>query len=203
MTVREAVARYLTQGFRPLPMWGVDDRGECRCGGIDPRTRKPCNAGKHSRDEDSWKNGREYRPEDFSEQDNVALALGPWKPGKWLVCLDFDGGPVPLTMRAPPTLEQRSPRGFHQFYWVPEYEPLGNWVDCWATKWTRGWSCDVRYARGRINVEPSRSAHGRYEWANDREPAELPHGFLQRLYRERRARGLPVLSRWEREGKRP
>jgi hypothetical protein len=194
-----------------MPMWGVDDQGRCLCGGIDPRTRKACNAGKHSRDEESWKSGREYRPGDFSEEDNIALALGPWRstiPQTWLVCLDFDAplvSPLMLTsgFSLPDTLTQRSPRGLHWFYTVLPFEALGNWVDAFQTKFREGWALDIRYARGRINVAPSRSAFGSYEWLDEREPVPLPAEFIQRILRERRLRGLPVESRWHRGDKRP
>ncbi len=207
MSVREAVARYLARGFRPMPMHGVDELGRCLCGGIDPRTGKPCNPGKHSRDEDSWKNGRVYGPEDFSERDNVALALGPWQPDRWLVCLDFDldgAAPtlLPLVAELPRTMTQRSPRGCHLFFTVRPFEPLGNWVDAFQTKYLAGWACDIRYARGRINVAPSRSAHGAYQWTDERDPVELPLQFIDRVLSERKRRGLPVLSRWDRGSKR-
>ena len=44
--IRYAVRRYIEQGFRPIPMWGVTSSGECLCGGLDARG-KPCRAGKH------------------------------------------------------------------------------------------------------------------------------------------------------------
>jgi len=207
--VRDAVDRYLARSFRPLPMWGVDDQGRCLCGGIDPRTRKPCNAGKHSRDEESWKSGRQYGPTDFTELDNIALALGPWRPGDWLVCLDVDGGRPELLARSmgldlPPTLTQQSPRGAHLFFAVVPYEPLGNWNDVFGTKHREGWAVDVRYARGRVNVAPSRSAFGEYRWVDERAPiANLPRQFIRRVLDDRQRRGLEVQRRWERSGKRP
>lgn len=212
MTIRDAVAKYLFRGFRPMPMWGVDASGRCLCGGVDPRTRKPCNAGKHSKDEDSWKNGRVYGPQDFTDQDNIALALGPWSMTEWLVCLDFDGIGDAYTAdyhlggihTLPRTLEQRSPRGVHLFFRVPAWEPLGNWTDAFQTKFTEGWALDVRYARGRINAAPSRSAFGQYRWVDESAPvAPLPREFISRLYADRRRRGLEVQPRWTREGKRP
>jgi hypothetical protein len=102
-----------------------------------------------------------------------------------------------------PTLTQRSPRGVHLFFTVRPLEPLGNWVDVFQTKYRENWSLDIRYARGRINVAPSRSAYGAYEWTDEREPAPLPAEFIQRILRERRLRGLPVENAWHRGDKRP
>lgn len=210
MSIWEHVSRYIARGFKPMPMWGVNASGRCLCGGIAPGTRRPCNAGKHSKDEESWKSGRVYSPADFVEGDNVAIALGPWEPSRWLVCLDFDGVTgFPeafnrMGSELPFTLSQKSPRGLHLFYSVPPFEPLGNWVDAFQTKWSERWSLDIRYARGRINVAPSRSAHGGYQWVSEADPvAPLPRAIIHRLLSDRRRRGLEVQTRWTREGKRP
>lgn len=199
------VARYISYGFRPIPMWGVDSEGACRCGGFLPNG-SPCRPGKHSPEpiETEWKE-RRYTPADFTEGQNVALALGPWKPGKWLVCLDYDGvdgREVPF-FTLPPTLTQKSPRGLHLFFTVPEFEPLGNWTDVFRTKHEDGVALDIRYARGRINVAPSRTAFGGYHWLDWREPAPLPPEVTGRIYDTRRARGLPVLDSWDRGAKMP
>lgn len=205
--IRDAVARYLAQGLSPIPMWGVDPEGHCRCGGLLP-DGKPCRAGKHSPPhvESAWKETR-YAPGDFSEDDNVAVALGPWKPGSWLVCLDFDGLPPEADgtpfFRLPPTLTQKSPRGLHVFFTVPEWEPLGNWVDVFQTKHEDDVALDIRYARGRINVAPSRNSWGEYRWLDWREPVPLPSEVPERIYDSRRARGLEVLTAWNRGAKSP
>ena len=202
--LRAAVQNYIEHGFRPVPMWGVDPSGVCGCGGLDARGN-PCRAGKHSPEpvESDWKE-RRYGPEDFGPGMNVALALGPWQPGRWLVCLDFDGveSDVPF-FSLPPTLTQKSPRGLHLFFTVPEFEPLGNWNDVFRTKHQDGVALDIRYARGRINVAPSLTPFGRYHWQNWREPAPLPPEVPERIYDDRRARGLPVLASWDRGLKGP
>lgn len=200
-TVREAVEFYLSIGFRPMPMHGVEN-GACRCGASD------CRAGKHAPEwvESTWKEGGEYGPTDFSEQDNIAIALGPWGGADdWLVCLDLDG-PFPVEQylgTLPPTLEQASPRGRHLFYSVPPFTPLGNWVDCFVTKYGEGSALDIRYARGRVNVAPSRTLFGTYEWGAFREPAPLPESAIERVLERRVERGLPVQWEWDRGGKRP
>lgn len=212
MSIWVAVQRYISEGFRPMPLWGVDGSGRCLCGGVDRRTGKPCNAGKHSPEpiESDWKD-RAYAPSDFTEGQNVAIALGPQlRSPDWLVCLDLDGYDAEAALGLvhaqglPPTRTQLSPRGVHLFYSVRPYEPLGNWVDAFATKHQTGKACDIRYARGRVNVAPSRSAFGAYRWLDEQDPIQpLPGSFLQRIYRERRHRGLPVESHWRRDGKRP
>ncbi len=204
MSVREHVERYIARGLRPIPMWGVDAAGRCRCGSTE------CNAGKHCTDavEARWKDGAPFQPHEFDESMNVAVALGPWRFGRWLVCLDLDGAEdlspfVPHYLQPlPPTLTQKSPRGLHLFFSVPERAPLGNWVDVFATKYTRGVSLDLRYARGKVNVAPSRSAFGTYHWLDEREPAALPTVAISTILNVRRSRGLPVAQSWERGGKR-
>lgn len=200
LPIRDAVAFYRERGLRPIPMFGTHPDGRCRCGGHD------CNAGKHALDEsEPWKDGREYYPSDFEQTDNIAIALGPWSGNGWLVCLDVDGpGDIGTLLPAlPPTLTQRSPRGQHLFFTVPAYTALGNYVDCLKTKYTMGTGVDVRYARGKINVAPSRSAFGAYEWQPWRDLAALPWQVIDRILNERKRRGLPVESRWDRGRKRP
>ena len=54
-------------GLRPIPMWGVDAGGNCRCGGVLPGGR-PCNAGKHALDDrEPWKDGRAYAATECDE----------------------------------------------------------------------------------------------------------------------------------------
>lgn len=206
MSIQQAARQYIEQGFRPVPMWGVQPDGRCCCGGVLPNGRE-CRAGKHSPEpiETEWKE-RRYRPEDFTEGQNLALALGPWRPGLWLVCLDFDGLPPDYEgtpfFTLPPTLTQRSPRGRHLFFTVPEFEPLGNWIDVFQTRDSPPY-LDVFYARGRVNATPSRNPWGHYQWTDWREPAPLPREVTERIYDHRRARRLPVLDRWDRGEKVP
>lgn len=193
------MAEYLKAGLRPVPLYGVRD-GRCLCCQWDC---KPRDAGKHEPPETDglWKDGHRFGPESFPDEFNVALAMGPQSNGIWLVALDADGpfdwsllGPLP------PTRTQQSPRGEHRIFSVEPYAPLGNWVDVLRTK--PGPSLDLRYARGRLVVEPSRNAFGEYRWTDMREPAPLPEHVIDLILDERRQRGLPVLRQWEREGKR-
>ncbi len=205
--IRAAVQAYTERGFRCVPLYGVTDEGVCRCGNPGCKER---DAGKHEPPETDgqWKDGRSFGPDDFRPTDNVAIALGPWTSRggdhSWLVCLDMDGTDTPSTFfpGLPPTLTQKSPRGLHLFFRVPEFEPLGNWVDVYATR-NAGFQLDLRYARGRIVVAPSKGATGAYEWLDWRAPVPLPSSALSAIYGQRHTRGLPVLDRWERGSKAP
>jgi hypothetical protein len=200
-TVKDAVRAYTARGFRCVPLYGVDELGGCLCGSSACRPR---DAGKHEPPEsaDLWKDGRVFGPDDFHATDNVAIALGPWRAHSWLVCLDMDGTDDSRAFfpRLPATLSQRSQHGLHLFFTVPEFEPLGNWVDVFGTR-AAGFQLDLRYARGRIVVAPSRGAHGAYQWQDWRAPVPLPSSALSAIYGQRQARGLPVSSRWERGSK--
>ncbi len=203
--VRDAARQYIDLGLRVIPCHGVNDDGTCRCGGVHPRTGKPCNAGKHEKYEIEgiWKEGHEFGPSDFDERDNIAIALGPWGGDGWLCCLDVDGveGVGYWLPELPDTLTQKSPRGAHYFFTVAEYAPLGNWVRALGNVHEGG--IDLWYARGKVHVAPSRSAFGSYEWGPFREPAELPYFVVDQILERRRERGLPVLNSWERGKKRP
>lgn len=198
-----AVARYIGMGLRPVPLYGVDQHGcMCRSPGCKER-----DWGKHTEAnvEDAWKRGDRFDLMDFRPGDNVALAMGPWDGGDdWLVCLDAD---EPFSPRhnmgpLPKTLEAKSPRGQHLIYRVPAFTPLGNWVDALGTKADGHGALDIRYARGRIVVAPSRNAFGAYEWTNFVTPVPLPEHVIDVILDHRRARGLPVQSTWDRGRKR-
>lgn len=190
-------------GLRPVPLHGVMPGGRgCMCFDRDCKER---DWGKHTPDdvENLWKDGHRFAPRDFLEGNNVALAMGPWDGGDdWLVCLDVDGSMNlgQFVRDLPDTLEAKSPRGEHLICRVPAYTPLGNWVDVFATK--PGPSLDLRYARGRIVVAPSRSAFGAYEWEQFMRPAPLPERVIDVILDQRRARGLDVQTTWDRGRKR-
>jgi bifunctional DNA primase/polymerase-like protein len=212
LPIRDAVAFYLERGLRPVPLFGGSRVG-CDCCRVDCKSR---DWGKHARPgiEEMAKDGYHFMPSEFRETDNVALMMGPQRNcgrADWLVALDFDGtadGCGKLWGHLAPgalqgqTLEQRTPGGIHLVYSVPAYTPLGNWVDVFQTR-GNGFQLDLRYARGRIVVAPSRGAAGEYRWLDWREPAALPDFALRRILDERRRRGLPVERRWDRGDKRP
>lgn len=204
--VRAAAQQYLDLGFRVVPLYGLLGEG-CACRSPDCLPR---DWGKHEPPETdgAWKEGLDFGVADFGETDNIALAMGPWDGSDdWLVALDFDGtSPGALAYAAelalPQTLTQETPRGFHAVYSVPAYFPLGNWVDALQTR-AQGYQLDLRYARGRIVVAPSRNASGAYRWRHVQEPAPLPERISDLVLGLRHERGLPVLSVWERGGKAP
>lgn len=201
---REAAIGYMQRGFRVVPLIGLDPiAGGCLCG---VPTCKERDWGKHERPETdgAWKNGREFTPADFGDLDNIAIAMGPWKEGRWLVALDLDGteNVAEFFPAMPRTLTQMTPRGSHQIYTVPEFTPLGNYVDVFKTK-RGGYSLDLRYARGRIVVAPSSGATGNYFWSDWRAPAPLPSHALATILDQRRSQKLPVTDRWQRGSKEP
>lgn len=202
-SVRQAAREYAARGFRVVPLYGVDECGECRCGDM---ACKPRDAGKHENPafDGQWKSGHSFGPDDFAEEDNLALVMGAWRPGRWLVALDVDGADDAEAFfpRLPRTLTQTTPRGAHFVFTVPDRTPLGNWVDVFRTKHA-GFSLDLRYARGRIVAAPSKGAVGEYTWRDWRQPVPLPPTALEAIYAQRREVGLPVQERWDRGAKQP
>lgn len=202
-SVAEAVAAYSERGFRVIPLYGVDELGDCTCGNYACKAR---DHGKHEppATDGQWKDGRTFTADDFPEVSNVAIAMGPWRAGRWLVALDLDGtaNAGEFFPGLPRTLTQHTPRGAHLVFTVPEFTPLGNYVDVFRTK-RAGFSLDIRYARGRIVVAPSRGSSGAYQWTDWRAPAPLPPNALDAILFERRKHNLPVAERWERGSKAP
>lgn len=204
--IRDAVELYIERGFRVIPLHGVTDEGLCRCPNPDCKLR---DGGKHEpvETDGQWKDGRIFTADDFTEQNNVAIAMGPWKDGtEWLVALDVDRHDDVNAFfypHLPPTLTQSTPRGAHFIYTVPPFTPLGNWVDLFKGKVQGIPTLDLRYARGRIVVEPSRGTTGAYQWRDWRRPAPLPEHVLANIYELRRAQGHELPGAWERRGKQP
>jgi Bifunctional DNA primase/polymerase, N-terminal len=204
-TVQEAAAAYIKRGFRVVPLYGLDPiAGGCLCGSNLCKER---DWGKHEPPETDgqWKEGRIFTVDDFKGVlPNIAIAMGPWRAGRWLVALDLDGtdNVAEFFPSMPPTLTQRSPRGTHLIYTVPEFTPLGNYVDVFKTK-RAGFSLDLRYARGRLVVAPSKGAAGDYAWVDWRAPAPLPNHALAAILAQRRSQKLPVAARWDRGAKEP
>jgi hypothetical protein len=199
----EAAAEYLKRGFRVVPLYGIAPSGGCLCGSNLCKER---DWGKHEPPETDgdWKNGRVYTAGDFGAHHNIAIVMGPWRDSRWLVALDCDGTEALAEFfpSMPPTLTQQSPRGRHYIYTVPEFTPLGNYVDVFKTK-RAGFSLDLRYARGRLVVAPSRGATGDYAWLDWRAPAALPNHALASILHQRRTQKLPVAERWARGAKDP
>ncbi len=205
--VKTAAEQYHQRGFRLVPLYGVDADGCCRCS--DPNC-KPRDAGKHEPPEtkDEWKKGRVFLPEDFDETMNIALAMGPWGGGDdWLVALDVDNHDdvgAFFHPRLPQTLTQMTPTGAHFIFRVPARTPLGNWVNIFGGA---SMKLDLRYARGRIVVNPSKGSPtrgtGLYQWRHWVRPAALPGYVLDVIYDLRRAAGRDTPDQWDRGRKEP
>lgn len=209
-SVQQAAADYRAKGFRVVPLYGVDADGICRC--PDPACL-PRNMGKHEPPETDgqWKgSGRVFTAEDFTAEQNIALAMGPWDgEHTWLVALDVDGHDdinAFFYPRLPETLTQLTPNGAHFIFQVPAKTPLGNWVNVFGGG-RDSIKLDVRYARGRIVVPPSRGCGtrgtGKYEWLRWQKPAVLPSHAIDSILDVRRAQRLPVQDEWDRKGKEP
>lgn len=211
-SVRVAAQEYFARGFRIVPLYGVDGDGLCRCGSPDC---KPRDAGKHEPpDTDGmWKNGRIFVPQDFTEEHNIALAMGPWNPpsegGEWLVALDVDGHDDVNAFfypALPQTLTQLTPTGAHFIFRVPPRTPLGNWVNLFGGD-RDAIKLDLRYARGRVVVNPSRGSAtrgtGKYQWKHWMRPERLPQHALDAIYEIRRAAGRDMPAEWDRGDKEP
>ncbi len=209
--VKTAAEQYHRRGFRLVPLYGVDADGLCRCGSP---TCKPRDAGKHEPPETGglWKSGRVFLPSDFTEEMNIGLAMGPWQPpdgegAEWLVALDVDNHEDANAFfhpRLPPTLTQLTPMGAHFIFRVPAWTPLGNWVNIFGGA---SMKLDLRYARGRIVVDPSRGSStrgtGKYQWKTWQKPAALPQYVLDVIYDLRRAQGKDTPTVWDRGKKDP
>ena len=195
MTMKEAVAFYLSKGYRVMPLFGV--REKCKHPVvIEDGVKKDCNAqcwGKVPMYE-HWPD-RDFTIDDFKDGCNLAMILGKQLNGKWLVGLDIDGE-LDLTefLQLPPTLTCRTNRGIHLVYEVPEDSPLGNWNDVLSTrsellgyKWGYTGALDLKYCRGAMTSPPSMTKVGtQYTWDEWREPAMLPHEEILYLIRKRK-----------------
>jgi len=211
-SVHEAAVFYFTRGFRLVPLFGVDEDGSGRCSEPNCKSR---DAGKHEppASKDLWKDGRVFTPDDFTDQHNIALAMGPvagaWAHGDWLVALDVDNHTDANAFfypGLPQTLTQLTPRGAHFVFRVPARTPLGNWVNIFGGA-PGTMRLDIRYARGRIVVDPScgskAESEGRYRWVHWQIPAELPRHALDAIFDLRRNAGRDMPDQWDRGGKEP
>lgn len=203
LSAPDAATWYIARGFRVVPLYGIH-AGRCTCNNA---ACLPRDYGKHCPGvvEDRWKNGREFTAADFRDGDNVGLAMGAWGGRDWLVAIDCDvySRDPRAELDLPLTLEHVTPRGWHAIYTVAPFTPLGNYLDVLGTRKSGNYGLDLRYARGRIVVPPSRGLTGEYRWGEWREPVPLPRSIIDRVLDLRRARGLPVTDSWDRGGKRP
>jgi hypothetical protein len=175
--IRDHVQRYLDQGLRPIPVHSP--LTGCHCERAHTNNPEQCH-GKVPRVHD-WADRAPFRPEDFEEGDNIALAMGRQPDGRWLLAIDVDGV-FPLThLELPPTLTTRTGRGEHRIFQVRPDAPFGNVVDVFGSrdkgtgyKPGHAGAVDLRYARGAVVAAPSRHRTGAIYTSNDAPIAWLP-----------------------------
>jgi hypothetical protein len=195
--VLEAALAYASMGFLPVPVYGVDERGQCRCaerGGCPKPGKHPIGATwqkRASADVDT------IRRTFARHVGNVGICLA----GTPFVVLDFDG-PQGLAMRdslnLPETLIARSGSGgAHYVYRLQPWQSADE-----ITDHSPGLKWDVK-KRGQVVVAPSvHASGGTYEWTNEVPPAALPDVIYERIRKQRRpppeARTRPTTSMLER-----
>lgn len=185
-----AAKHYLSRGWSPIRLHGVNDAGTCTC--MD--REKPgheSNAGKHPTDKDWASTGGLDTPEAIDESfagwragHNVGIRTGA-PSGFFVLDVDPDNGGrdsfnqllqdhgrVPMTR-----MQKTGSGGFHLLFQMPaDFEPTNRKG---GLKEYRG--LDIRGTGGQIVAAPSRSAKGPYEWANDYDIAPAPEWLLELL----------------------
>lgn len=190
--MHKAVEFYTQQGFRAMPLYGIDEG--CK--------HKPAKAaldclgqcyGKVPKRE-HWPDKDLFTPEDFDPGCNLALIMGRQLDGRWFVGFDLDGYlDLDQHLLLPPTLECVTNRGRHLIFEVPPDAPLGNWNDILSTRSENGYrlnysgALDIRYCRGAMASPPSRTkSGGEYGWVEWRQPEMLPESEINFLIRRRK-----------------
>jgi len=168
------LTRYRSLGLAIVMLHGIAEHGGCTC-----RDARGCDQpGKHP----LWKNYLDGEPRwddmraelDKSWRRNIALRLGDQPNGWRLIAIDVDGPdsllePVEREFgKLPPTLTERSGRGSHLVYRLPDG------VDYPLNKAIAP-GVEVKSLRGKITVPPSMHVNGhRRRWTNPIMPAVLP-----------------------------
>ena len=207
ISIAQAVEFYKEDDYRPIPIFSAEDG--CKCS--KRRTLRSSNEncanqcpGKVPIDFDWFDKVAESK--DFNEKNNIALMMGRQKSGKWLVAFDVDGDlDISDYFDLPETLEQKTPRGKHLIFEVPQNSALGNWNDLLMTRdkktgYKKGFAgaLDIKYARGAFIVAPSIHKSGKqYQWVNYRDPAILPHDIIFKMIRLRK-KAYPKVRRYTR-----
>lgn len=190
--IKQSVEFYISQGFRPMPLFGPQQG--CKHRPIKPELdcRGQC-WGKVPSIE-HWPEKDIFTPDDFHEGSNLALIMGKQLDGRWFVGLDIDGN-LDLTefLHLPETLECITNRGRHLIYQVDPDTPLGNWNDILSTRSDTGYrlnyqgALDIKYCRGAMTSPPSLNKNNKeYYWLKWRQPEILPNSEVIYLIRKRK-----------------
>ena len=215
-SIHEAVAFYQSNGFRPMPLYGIEDK--CQHRPIKPEL--DCKGqcwGKVPKIE-HWPDHDNFTIKDFPEGCNLALIMGEQLDGRWFVGLDVDGQlDLNEFLILPPTLECKTNRGKHLIYEVTPDSALGNWNDILSTRskiigyrLNYTGALDIKYCRGAMASPPSSTkTGGQYEWMEWRQPEFLPDSEVNYMKRKRKF-SHPNVTRYQKwsqdpthKGKRP
>jgi hypothetical protein len=189
--MKEAVNFYISQGFRPMPIFSVEDKCKHRPYKPELDCKGQC-WGKVPIVE-HWPDHDTFSEKDFPEGCNLSLIMGKQLDSRWFVGLDIDGDlNIEEFLILPSTLECKTRRGRHLVYEVPADTPLGNWQDALGTRSkTAGYrlnytgALDIKYCRGTMVSPPSKTKDGTlYEWIEWRNPEILPETEIRYLIRK-------------------
>lgn len=214
-SIKESVQFYIDNGFRPMPIYGIDKK--CQHRPIKPELDCKGQCWGKVPMEEHWPD-KDFTPDDFTEDCNIALIMGKQLDGRWFVGLDIDGElDISPWLQLPDTLECKTRRGKHMIYEVHPDSPLGNWNDILWTrseitgyKWGYAGALDIKYCRGAMVSPPSKTKDGDlYTWNEWRQPEAMPHSELSCIIRKRKYR-YPKIKRYQKwssdpnhKGKRP
>lgn len=192
--MHKAVEFYVENGFRPMPLHGIEDR--CQHRPIKPELDCKGQCWGKVPKQEHWPDKDFFTTDHFPSGCNLALIMGEQLDGRWFAGLDLDGYlDLDKFLELPPTLECITARGRHLIYEVPADTPLGNWNDILSTRSkTAGYrldykgALDLKYCRGAMASPPSINKHGKeYEWTEWRRPEMLPASEIAFMIRKRKS----------------
>jgi hypothetical protein len=191
--MHDAVEFYKANGFRVMPLFGVEDK----CKHVPVKPELDCKGqcwGKVPM-ERHWPEKEVFEKDDFPTGCNLALIMGEQLDGRWFVGLDIDGEfNLEEFVSLPPTIECITRRGKHLIFEVAADMYLGNWNDIFSTRSkTIGYrldykgAVDLKYCRGAMASPPSRTRDGlEYKWTAWMQPVFMPESEILFLKRKRR-----------------
>ena len=194
MDIKSAVSFYISEGYRPMPLFSVEEKCKHRPYKPELDCKGQC-WGKVPMIE-HWPDNDIYTADAFPNNANVALIMGKQRDGRWLVGFDLDGElELEQFIFLPPTLECKTKRGKHFIYEVEPDTPLGNWNDILGTRSkTFGYkldykgALDIKYCRGAMASPPSQCKDGSlYIWNEWIKPTQLPYSEIQYIIRRRKS----------------
>lgn len=198
---------YQERGFRVIPLYPVDDAGNCACGSEEDHA-----AGKHPVDREWQKpeenahedrrwwrelNPSETIPADWRPRANIGILTGahsgffvvdidPVAGGDIMweqVCASHPADPIP-----PTRIIKTGSGGRHYYFRMPDFD-LGN-----PKPWGKTAGIDIKGTGGYVVAPPSVSARGGYEVIEDLPPAAAPQWLLDKLRERARAQAGEITA---------